>query len=541
MGRHRALLIGASGYEVSGVSSLPFIPDDLARLGTALKERGFDEVQVLAAREGGKQVSANYVNARVIGFLKRARQGDTLLIFLSGHGVHSRGRDYLVPEDIDEDTHPFESGCVAIDWRQHLDETLAGHVVFLIDACREGIEQASMGMAGVQQWSRQKISAALRRKVAYVYACSPGQLALFVRAQESPIQAVEGIEPGESFSLFSRSVSDAVSVQPATGMLALDEFKETVQGRMAELHRAYAKRGAPQTLRVVTDISSGSFYFLPSSKAGPTAAPPSSSAPNGALSDVAGIGAGRHAVRSRRQILAALALVAVLTGVGWGVFSHFTGTGSSTGNSLLEGAKSSFSGNVDLSKEGKIDWVQWGYLSKDRDVTAEFSGGPAETECQHLNVYCVTRKADSFEIGDFRSLGTEPPTRLYAGRQPVSFSWTGGSAPHQSASGVRSVVYQGGPGAGFRVLVPTTATTRTFRLYVSYRQGGIRFSASLRGDSSHSYTDTADTESGELNTSYFRVYKLTCRTPEPSLLEVNIKLERNHGGGNVTLMAATLQ
>ncbi|PKV82925.1 hypothetical protein BX283_0397 [Streptomyces sp. TLI_146] len=31
------------------------------------------------------------------------------------------------------------------------------------------------------------------------------------------------------------------------------------------------------------------------------------------------------------------------------------------------------------------------------------------------------------------------------------------------------------------------------------------------------------------------------RTPEPSLLEVNITLERQYGGGNVTLMAATLR
>jgi len=192
MTRHRALLIGASDYDMRGIPPLPFIPADLARLGSALEDRGFDDVQVLAGREGGKQVSANYVNARVAGFLRRARPGDTLLILLSGHGVHAKGRDYLVPEDIDEDTHPFESGCVAIDWREHLDETPAEHVVFLIDACREGIDQDSMGVASVKQWSRQKISAALRRKVAYVYACSPGQYALFVRPHESPVTLSPG-------------------------------------------------------------------------------------------------------------------------------------------------------------------------------------------------------------------------------------------------------------------------------------------------------------------------------------------------------------
>ncbi|WP_406730206.1 caspase domain-containing protein [Streptomyces sp. NBC_01794] len=264
MVRHRALLIGASAYEMRGVPPLPFIPADLARLGSALEDRGFDDVQVLAGREGGKQVSANYVNARVVGFLRRARPGDTLLILLSGHGVHAKGRDYLVPEDIDEDTHPFESGCVAIDWREHLDETPAEHVVFLIDACREGIEQDSMGVASVKQWSRQKISAALRRKVAYVYACSPGQYALFVRPHDSPINPVTGVRLGDSFSIFSRSVSDVIAGHPGAATLPLGRFQDAVQDRMTELHRGYRKSGQPQSLRVITDIPSDGFLFLPS-------------------------------------------------------------------------------------------------------------------------------------------------------------------------------------------------------------------------------------------------------------------------------------
>jgi hypothetical protein len=246
-----------------GVSALPFIPDDLARLGSALQARGFDEVQVLAGREGGKQVSANYVNGRVNGFLKRARANDTLFILLSGHGVHAKGVDYLVPEDIDEDTHPFESGCVAIDWRARLDETHAQHVVFLIDACREGIDQESMGLASIKQWSRHKVSAALRRKVAYVYACSPAQLALFVRPHDALADPLSGVRPGESFSLFSRSVSDVITAHPDSEALTLAEFKDAVQERMTQLHHAYRKHGQPQTLRIVTDIELDDFAFLP--------------------------------------------------------------------------------------------------------------------------------------------------------------------------------------------------------------------------------------------------------------------------------------
>jgi caspase domain-containing protein len=266
MGLHRALLIGASDYDMRGIQPLPFIPGDLTRLGAVLTDHGFNDVQVLARRSGGKQISANYVNARVIGFLRRARRGDTVFILLSGHGVHARGRDYLVPEDIDEDVHPFESGCVPIDWRRHLDETPADHVVFLIDACREGIEQDSMSVAGVREWGRQQVSAALRRKVAYVYGCSPAQLSLFVRPHEWVRDGRDhGTRPGESFSIFSRSIADVVLSHPKGEALSLGSFKDVVQDRVAELHRAYRKKGDPQMLRIVTDIPTDDFFFLPRS------------------------------------------------------------------------------------------------------------------------------------------------------------------------------------------------------------------------------------------------------------------------------------
>ncbi|SHN02708.1 caspase family protein [Actinacidiphila paucisporea] len=283
MARHRALLIGASDYEMRGVPRLPFVPGDLARLGSVLGNRGFD-VSVVAAREGGRQVSRNFVDGQVTGFLRRAGRDDTLLVLLSGHGVHVSGRDFLVPEDVHEDTYPFESGCVAIDWSAHLDETPAGRVVFLIDACREGIEQESMGgLASSRRWGRRKVGAALHRKVAYVYACSAGQFALFVRSRDEPVDPLDGVRPGESFSIFSRSVADVITAHPGTEALGLQDFQHRVQDRITELHRAYRKAGQPQTLRVVTDIPTGDFPFLPPPRtpgarpgrtAGPSVAPP---------------------------------------------------------------------------------------------------------------------------------------------------------------------------------------------------------------------------------------------------------------------------
>ncbi|MEU6371806.1 caspase family protein [Streptomyces sp. NPDC046909] len=264
MGTYKALLVGASDYEMHGIQSLPFIPGDLARLSAVLRTHGFQSVDVYSRADTGRHITANFINARVAGFLRRASPGDTLLILLSGHGVHARGTDYLVPEDIDEDTHPFESGCVAIDWRHLLDETPAAHVVILIDACREGIDQDSMGVSSVKGWGRQKVRAALRRKVAYVYACSPAQLSLFVQGHEQVQDRLDhGTVPGESFSLFSRSVSDVVASLPQGFPLSLLDFKDRTEKRVTELHRAYGKRGEPQSIRVVTDIAQHDFYFLP--------------------------------------------------------------------------------------------------------------------------------------------------------------------------------------------------------------------------------------------------------------------------------------
>ncbi|MGI5459034.1 caspase family protein [Streptomyces sp. CA-249302] len=315
MARHRALLIGASDYGMRGVPPLRFVPDDLAILESALRNHGFDDVQVLTGLGGGRQVSRNFVIGEVSGFLKHASTDDTLLILLSGHGVHARGRDYLVPEDIHEHTHPFEAGCVPIDWHAELDETPASRVVFLIDACREGIEQESMGLAGITMWSKQKVSAALRRKVAYVYACSPGQYALFVRPPDVASDPVARVRPGDSFSIFSRSVSDVIADHRGTTALDLVGFRDAVQERMRELHRAYRKRGRPQDLKIVADLPFDGFSFSASyssaTRSVGTAAPVSKRA--------------RRSFRRPEPWAIALVFLGMLGVLAWTLVTHGTG------------------------------------------------------------------------------------------------------------------------------------------------------------------------------------------------------------------------
>ncbi|MFE7127574.1 caspase family protein [Streptomyces sp. NPDC057617] len=263
--RHKALLIGASEYDEPAIRSLPFIRDDLQRMNTALSERGFQPVEIAESQRG---ITPNAVNRHVLRFLREAGRGDTLFILLSGHGLHFEGRDYLIPEDAYYEGGSFAESCIEIGWQKELEDSPAGQVVFLIDACREGAaRKAKAAPPRMPGWEKPKIAAALRRKVAYVYACSKGQYALYVDESEAVVRSEDahgtdiGTQPGDSFSLFSRAVSDIVAGVQHT--LHIGEFAEAVQQRVTELHTAYGKKPPVQRIRVETDIPWPEFTVLP--------------------------------------------------------------------------------------------------------------------------------------------------------------------------------------------------------------------------------------------------------------------------------------
>ncbi|KDN78711.1 hypothetical protein DF19_37075 [Streptomyces olindensis] len=264
MPQHKALLIGASEYDDPRIQDLPFVRDDLQRVRDALVERGFQSADIVESKRG---ITPNTVNARIRGFLRDAGQGDTLLVLLSGHGQHFEGKDFLIPEDATFDVGVFADSCIEIGWERELEDSPASHVVFLVDACREGVDRDTMAAPpGVQPWARRKVANALRRKVAYVYACTAPQLALFVGEKENVRPGCEpGTQPGESFSLFSRALADTIAADPHA--LRLHEFAARIQTRVEELHRAYGKTRPVQRVTVVTETAAATggedFPLLP--------------------------------------------------------------------------------------------------------------------------------------------------------------------------------------------------------------------------------------------------------------------------------------
>ncbi|WP_406125908.1 caspase family protein [Streptomyces canus] len=261
MPTYKALLIGASDYSDSpSFGDLPFVRDDLQRLREVLTGRGFQEPEILENRRG---ITPGTVRGAVDRFLGGARRGDTLLIVLSGHGLHIEGKDYLVPEDA-PDTDSFAENCIEIGWHKQVGRSPAERVVFLLDTCREGLTPDTKSIPGMRRWKPPEILDTLRRKVAYVHACAAPQVARFVRETDMLRPGYDmGTQQGESFSIFSRAVADVITADPHT--LRLREFAVQVQQRVDEYYRAYDKPNPPQQVKVTceTDADGGDFPLLP--------------------------------------------------------------------------------------------------------------------------------------------------------------------------------------------------------------------------------------------------------------------------------------
>src|SRR5690348_16718709 len=115
-------------------------------MAEALSRRGFNQAKVVQAQ----LVSINEINSQVGRFLNDANAGDRLLIVLIGHGLHMNGREYLIPEDFHEEVLSVAKGCVEIDWSEEIENSRAEQVVFLVDACREGVQDGTK--AGLRRW-----------------------------------------------------------------------------------------------------------------------------------------------------------------------------------------------------------------------------------------------------------------------------------------------------------------------------------------------------------------------------------------------------
>ncbi|GAA4232770.1 hypothetical protein GCM10022254_33610 [Actinomadura meridiana] len=248
MGRFRALLLGVAEYDTPALLPLPFVTDDIARVAAALEARGYST----ELPDGSGWLGPTKIRAEVNRFLKTAEPQDTLLVYLSGHGAHGEGVDYLLPSDIDLEWLPLAEGAVPLNgWASTIESSRAGGIVFLVDACREGFHEQTMSIAARTAWSPDKVAHSDRRNVAWIFPCSPGQVSRFAT-----------VEPeGRSFSLFAAAVEEAINAGAAPRTLT--DFANAIAANMAALTTEHNKE--PQQTRVAGEADGTTFVVLPGS------------------------------------------------------------------------------------------------------------------------------------------------------------------------------------------------------------------------------------------------------------------------------------
>ncbi|MEH1829400.1 MAG: caspase family protein [Nostoc sp.] len=223
MKKRRALLIGIPEYESDAITNLPIVCRDIENLHASLEKSGFT-IRSLGT-DGISQTGRSKLLQALRRECKEAQGVETLLLYFSGHGMHYRGKDYLIPSDaVLDDAEYVEEYLVSTDISDIIDQSGAETIIFFIDACREGVKLGFKNtyLAG---WSRGDRRQASRRSFIMVFACGPGQVSQYV-----------GNEQG--FSLFSKALAEVLDPQHFACTL-----KEVLDETQARLNTLIAEQG----------------------------------------------------------------------------------------------------------------------------------------------------------------------------------------------------------------------------------------------------------------------------------------------------------
>ncbi len=180
----------------------------------------------------------------------------------------------------------------------------------------------------------------------------------------------------------------------------------------------------------------------------------------------------------------------------------------------LQGALMPLPGRVDLSAEGREDWVHWG---RQKATTVDRKSGiPAR-------------------ISSFTGLGGTAPFRFSSAR--TAYAWDDGT-PAVLESGTTTGIYFMGVGNGYTLILPADPQVRTARFYVGGWQARGEFSATLSDGSAPPYRLSIDRPDGIID----RVVQLDYAAASAGqTLQVRYELMDDYGlSGNITLLAVTL-
>jgi formylglycine-generating enzyme required for sulfatase activity/uncharacterized caspase-like protein len=178
MGRNWAITIGINQYD--NLQPLAYARRDAAAMQDYfLHEAGFEEVYYFADDAPDIQTSGPPFKplptfAKLDRFLDiRFEQdflgaGDNFWFFFAGHGKRERGRDYLLPTDVNP--RSLERTAISID---HVTERLrrcgADNIILVLDACRNEGDRDGEGIGN------ETAQLARERGIVTLFSCSPSE------------------------------------------------------------------------------------------------------------------------------------------------------------------------------------------------------------------------------------------------------------------------------------------------------------------------------------------------------------------------------
>jgi len=163
--RRIALVIGNGAYTKAPPLKNP--PNDARDIATTLKELGFDVAN-------GVNVNQREMKRLIRDFGQKLKAGGSGLFYYAGHGVQSKGRNYLIPieADVQSETDVEDQGVDVALVLGLMDEANNGLNVVILDACRNNpfarsFRSVSNGLAQVDAPSGTLIA----------YSTAPGKVA----------------------------------------------------------------------------------------------------------------------------------------------------------------------------------------------------------------------------------------------------------------------------------------------------------------------------------------------------------------------------
>ncbi len=160
-----ALVIGNGAYTSAPPLKNP--PNDARDMAATLKALGFDVTN-------GINVKQRDMKRLIREFGQKLKAGGSGLFYYAGHGVQSRGRNYLIPidADIQSEAEVEDSGVDAGLVLHYMDDAQNGLNIVILDACRNNPFARSFRSAGE---GLAQVDAPTGTLIAY--ATAPGRVA----------------------------------------------------------------------------------------------------------------------------------------------------------------------------------------------------------------------------------------------------------------------------------------------------------------------------------------------------------------------------